>query len=143
MRNHLEIVLMNMLGVEDPVSLPPEERIKATSVEEFFDAEESDLVEAYSTIQNELKHPYTDDLFVFLMNVRRYSMAYGESGELWTAFGDYDNPQLVNIQIDAERHTGRLVIGRFTREKLLQLKEDPKQQLWAEFYLSRLDTLKG
>ena len=30
----------------------------------------------FSTIQNNLKHPYTDDLFVFMMNVRRYSTAY-------------------------------------------------------------------
>jgi hypothetical protein len=134
---------MNLLGVEDPVSLPPEDRKKATSVEEFFDAEEGDLVRAFSEIQSELKHPYTDDLFVFMMNVRRYSTAYSESGELWKAFGGYDNPQLVNIQMNAERHTGQLVIARFTKEKLLQLREDPRQQQWAEFYLSRLDNLEG
>ena len=143
MRKRLEIVLMNLLGVEDPVSLTPEDRKKATSVEEFFDAEDSELVESFSKIQSELKHPYTDDLFVFMMNVRRYSMAYSDSGELWKAFGDYDYPQLVNIQMDAERRSGQLVIGRFTREKLLQLREDPRQQLWAEFYLSRLDNLEG
>ncbi len=143
MRKRLETVLMNMLGVEDPVSLPPEERKKATSVEEFFDAVESDLVEAFSNIQNELKQPYTDDLFVFMMNVRRYSTAYSESGELWEAFGDYEKPQLVNIQMDAERYTGQLVIGRFTREKLLELRGNPAQQLWAEFYLSHLHKLSG
>ena len=101
------------------------------------------MVEAFSTIQNELKHPYTDDLFVFMMNVRRYSTAYSDSGELWRAFDDCDHPQLVNIQMDAERHTGQLVIGRFTKEKLLELRENPTQQLWAEFYLSHLDNLSG
>lgn len=143
MRNRLETVLMNLLGIEDPVSLSTEERKEATSVEDFFDAEEGELVEAFSTIQNNLKHPYTDDLFVFMMNVRRYSTAYSESGELWRAFGDYHYPQLVNIQMDAERHTGQLVIGRFTKEKLLELKNTPEQQIWAEFYLSRLNDLSG
>jgi len=78
-----------------------------------------------------------------MMNVRRYSTAYSDSGELWRAFDDCDHPQLVNIQMDAERHTGQLVIGRFTKEKLLELRENPTQQLWAEFYLSHLDNLSG
>ena len=45
--------------------------------------------------------------------------------------------------MDAERHTGRLAIARFTRDKLVELTNDPRQKMWAEFYIPRLDLLEG
>ena len=48
----------------------------------------------------------------------------------------------MNIQMDAESHTGRLAIARFTREKLVELQR-PQQKMWAEFYIPRLDALEG
>lgn len=139
----LEDILKSLLGIVDPVSISSEERKKVTGVADFFSAEENQLMEAFASIRFDLKALYTDDLFVFLMNIRRYSKAYQKSGELWKAFGDYDQPQLVNIQLDAERHIGKLAIGRYTREKLIQLSSEPRQKQWAEFYIPRLERLEG
>lgn len=136
-------IVRAILGIQDPVSIPSEERHKQTRSQEFFNAEEDDLVKAYLRIPVREKQPHFDSLFEFLINVRRYAEAYQKSGELWKAFGDCDTPQLVNIQMDAERHTGRLAIARFTREKLVELTEEPQQKMWAEFYIPRLDSLEG
>jgi len=143
MTEEIENILKSILGMEDPVSISAKERKVKTRVVDFFSAEENQLMEVFAVIRSELKAPHTDDLFVFLMNIRRYSEAYQKSGELWNSFGDYDQPQLVNIQLDAERHIGELAIGRFTREKLIQISSDPVQKQWAEFYLPRLDKLEG
>ena len=143
MTNAAEEIVRAMLGIDDPVSLPSEERHKQTRASEFFNAEEDDLVQAYLSIPVREKQPHFDALFEFLINVRRYADAYQASGELWKAFGDCETPQLVNIQMDAERHTGRLAIARFTREKLVELTKDSRQKMWAEFYIPRLDTLEG
>ena len=136
-------IVRAILGIEDPVSIPSEERHKQTRANEFFNAEEEDLVRAYLSIPVREKQPHFDTLFEFLINVRRYADAYQKSGELWKAFGDCETPQLVNIQMDAERHTGNLAIARFTREKLIELTKDPRQKIWAEFYIPRLDSLEG
>lgn len=136
-------IVRAMLGIDDPVSIPSEERYKKSRASEFFNAEEEDLVNAYLCISVREKQPHFDSLFEFLINVRRYANAYQESGELWKAFGDCEAPQLVNIQMDAERHTGRLAIARFTREKLVELSQDLRQKMWAEFYIPRLDSLEG
>ena len=136
-------IVRAILGIKDPVSIPSEERHKQTRSQEFFNAEEDDLVQAYLRIPVREKEPHFDSLFEFLINVRRYADAYQTSGELWEAFGDCESPQLVNIQMDAERHTGRLAIARFTREKLVELSKDPRQKMWAEFYIPRLDALEG
>ena len=136
-------IVRAILGVKDPVSIPSDERHKKTRSQEFFDAEEDDLVQAYLRIPIREKEPHFDSLFEFLINIRRYAEAYQTSGELWEAFGDCETPQLVNIQMDAERHTGRLAIARFTREKLVELSKDPRQKMWAEFYIPRLDALEG
>ena len=77
------------------------------------------------------------------MTIRRYADAYEKSGELWKAFEDCETPQLVNIQLDAERRTGKLLIARFTRDRLVELTKDPRQKQWAEFYIPRLDSLQG
>jgi len=143
MTNAAEGIVRAMLGIDDPVSLPSEERHTQTRASEFFNAEEGDLVPAYLSIPAREKQPHFDSLFEFLINVRRYADAYQTSGELWKAFGDCETPQLVNIQMDAERHTGRLAIARFTREKLVELTKDPRQKMWAEFYIPRLDSLEG
>ena len=143
MTNATEEIVRAMLGIDDPVSLPTEERHKQTRASEFFNAEEDDLVQAYLSIPVREKQPHFDALFEFLINVRRYADAYQTSGELWKAFGGCETPQLVNIQMDAERHTGRLAIARFTREKLVELTKDPRQKMWAEFYIPRLDALEG
>ena len=143
MNNAAEEIVRAMLGIDDPVSLPSEERHKQTRASEFFNAEEDDLVQAYLSIPVREKQPHFDALFEFLINVRRYADAYQASGELWKAFGDCETPQLVNIQMDAERHTGRLAIARFTREKLVELTKDSRQKMWAEFYIPRLDALEG
>ena len=136
-------IVRAILGIEDPVSIPSGERHKQTRANEFFNAEEEDLVQAYLSIPVREKQPHFDPLFEFLINVRRYADAYQESGELWKVFGDCETPQLVNIQMDAERHTGNLAIARFTREKLIELSKDPRQKIWAEFYIPRLDSLEG
>jgi len=136
-------ILKSILGMEDPVSISAEERKVKTRMVDFFSAEENQLMEAFAAIHSEFKAPHTDDLFAFLITIRRYSEAYQKSGELWNSFGDYDQPQLVNIQMDSERHTGSLVIARFTREKLVELSKDTRQKMWAEFYLPRLDSLEG
>ena len=136
-------IVRAILGIEDPVSIPSEERQKQTRANEFFNAEEEDLVRAYLSIPVREKQPHFDSLFEFLINVRRYANAYQESGELWKAFGDCVTPQLVNIQVDAERHTGKLLIARYTREKLFELSKDLRQKMWAEFYIPRLDSLDG
>lgn len=136
-------IVRAILGIEDPVSMPSEERHKQARANEFFNAEEEDLVRAYLSIPVREKQPHFDTLFEFLINVRRYADAYQKSGELWKAFGDCETPQLVNIQMDAERHTGNLAIARFTREKLIELTKDPRQKIWAEFYIPRLDSLEG
>lgn len=141
--NDAEEIVRAMLGIQDPVSIKAEERHKQSRASEFFNAEEEDLVSAYLCIPVREKQPHFDSLFEFLINVRRYANAYQESGELWKAFGDYEAPQLVNIQMDAERHTGRLAIARFTREKLVELSQDPRQKMWAEFYIPPLDSLEG
>ena len=143
MTEKLEYILKSLLGIVDPVSMTSEDRKKVTGMVDFFSAEEKDILRAFSNIRHELKAPHTDDLFVFLMTTRRYSEAYQKSGELWNSFGDYDHPQLIDIQLDAERHIGKLAIGRFTREKLIQISSDPVQKQWAEFYLPRLDKLEG
>lgn len=143
MTNDAEEIVRAMLGIQDPVSIKAEERYKKSRASEFFNAEEEDLVKAYLCIPVREKQPHFDSLFEFLINVRRYANAYQESGELWKAFGDCEAPQLVNIQMDAERHTGRLAIARFTREKLVELSQDLRQKMWAEFYIPRLDSLEG
>ena len=143
MTNAAEEIVRAMLGIQDPVSMKADERHKKTRASEFFNAEENDLVQAYLSIPVREKQPHFDSLFEFLINVRRYADAYQTSGELWKAFGDCETPQLVNIQMDAERHTGRLAIARFTREKLVELTKDPRQKMWAEFYIPRLDSLEG
>ena len=68
------------------------ERHKQTRSQEFFNAEEDDLVKAYLRIPVREKEPHFDSLFEFLINVRRYADAYQKSGELWKAFGDCDRP---------------------------------------------------
>ena len=143
MTEEVKNILKSILGMEDPVSISAEERKVKTRMVDFFSAEENQLMEAFAAIHSEFKAPHTDDLFAFLITIRRYSEAYQKSGELWNSFGDYDQPQLVNIQLDAERHIGKLAIGRFTREKLIQLSSDPIQKQWAEFFLPRLDSLEG
>ena len=143
MTNDAEEIVRAILGIEDPVSIPAEERRKQSRSKEFFNLDENDLVQAYDSIPVREKQPHFDSLFEFLINVRRYADAYQKSGELWKAFGDCETPQLVNIQMDAERHTGRLAIARFTREKLVEIIEDPRQKMWAEFYIPRLDSLEG
>ena len=143
MTEEVKNILKSILGMEDPVSISAEERKVKTRMVDFFSAEENQLMEAFAAIHSEFKAPHTDDLFAFLITIRRYSEAYQKSGELWNSFGDYDQPQLVNIQLDAERHIGKLAIGRFTREKLIQLTSDPIQKQWAEFFLPRLDSLEG
>lgn len=143
MEEMMREVVLSILGVSDPVSMPAEQRKKSTRSEEFFSADEPSLVEGYMSIPASMKQPHFDDLFEFLINVRRFADAYQESGELWEAFGDCESPQLVNIQLDSHRHTGRLAIARFTREKLVELTKDPRQKMWAEFYLPRLDALEG
>ena len=112
-------IVRAILGIEDPVSMPSEERHKQARANEFFNAEEEDLVRAYLSIPVREKQPHFDTLFEFLINVRRYADAYQKSGEVWKAFGDCATPQLVNIQMDAERHTGNLAVARFTRAKLI------------------------
>ena len=136
-------IVRAILGIEDPVSIPSGERHKQTRANEFFNAEEEDLVQAYLSIPVREKQPHFDPLFEFLINVRRYADAYQKSGELWKAFGDCETPQLVNIQMDAERYTGNLAIARFTRERLVELSKNPQQKTWAEFYIPRLDSLEG
>lgn len=143
MTEQMKEVLLSILGVVDPVSMPAEKRKKSTRSSEFFSADEGDLIEAYMSIPDPMKQPHFDDLFEFLINVRRFANAYEESGELWAAFGDCETPQLVNIQMDSYRQHGRLAIARFTREKLVELSKNPQQKMWAEFYLSRLETLAG
>jgi len=143
MKEEIRDVVLSILGVHDPVSMPSEERKKTTRSSEFFSAAEEDLIEAYMSIPVAMKQPHFDDLFEFLINVRRFADAYQESGELWEAFGDCESPQLVNIQLDAHRRTGRLAVARFTRQNLVELTKDPRQKMWAEFYLPRLDALKG
>jgi len=143
MTNNAEEIVRAMLGIQDPVSMKADERHTQTRASEFFNAEEDDLVQAYLSIPAREKQPHFDSLFEFLINVRRYADAYQTSGELWKAFGDCETPQLVNIKMDAERHTGRLAIARFTREKLVELSNDPQQKMWAEFYIPRLDSLEG
>jgi hypothetical protein len=136
-------ILRAMLGIQDPVSIKADERRKQSRSKEFFNSEENDLIQAYDSIPVREKLPHFDSLFEFLINVRRYANAYQKSGELWKVFGDYEAPQLVNIQMDAERHTGNLAIARFTREKLVEFSRDPRQKMWADFYLPRLDSLEG
>lgn len=136
-------IVRAILGIQDPISIESKERHKQTRASDFFNAEEDGLVTAYQSISVREKQPHFDALFEFLINVRRYADAYQTSGELWKAFGDCETPQLVNIQMDAERHTGRLAIARFTREKLVELTEDPRQKMWAQFYIPRLDALEG
>ena len=143
MNEHMRDVVLSILGVHDPVSMTAERRKKSTRSTEFFSADEGDLVEAYMSIPASKKQPHFDDLFEFLINVRRFGDAYQESGELWAAFGDCETPQLVNIQLEAYRRHGRLAIARFTREKLVELTKTPKQKTWAEFYIPRLDALEG
>ena len=99
-------IVRAILGIEDPVSIPSGERHKQTRANEFFNAEEEDLIRAYLSIPVREKQPHFDTL-EFLINVRNAD-AYQKSGELWKAFGDCETPQLVNIQMDAERHTGIL-----------------------------------
>lgn len=136
-------IVRAILGIEDPVSITTEERHRQTRANEFFNAEEEDLVRAYLSIPVREKQPHFDTLFEFLINVRRYADAYQKSGELWKAFGDCETPQLVNIQMDAERHTGNLAIARFTRERLVELSKNPRQKTWAESYIPYLDSLEG
>jgi len=136
-------IVRAILGIEDPVSITTEERHKQTRANEFFNAEEEDLVQAYLSIPVREKQPHFDPLFEFLINVRRYADAYQKSGELWKAFGDCETPQLVNIQMDAERYKGNLAIARFTRDRMVELLKDPRQKTWAESYISYLDSLKG
>ena len=131
------------LGISDPVSMSVDERHEKSRAQDFFNADEEELVQAYDSIPVREKQPHFDSLFEFLINVRRYANAYQESGELWKAFGDCETPQLVNIQMDAERHTGNLLIARYTREKLVELSKDLRQKMWAEFYIPRLDSLDG
>ena len=83
MTNAAEEIVRAMLGIDDPVSLPSEERHKQTRASEFFNAEEDDLVQAYLSIPVREKQPHFDSLFEFLINVRRYADAYQTSGELW------------------------------------------------------------
>ena len=136
-------IVRAILGIEDPVSIPSEERHKQTRANEFFNAEEEDLVQAYLSIPVREKQPHFDPLFEFLINVRRYADAYQKSGELWKAFGGCETPQLVNIHMEAERRTGKLAISRFTRERLVELSKNPRQKTWAESYINRLDSLEG
>ena len=136
-------IVRAILGISDPVSMSLDERQEKARAHEFFNTGEDELVQAYLNIPVREKQPHFDSLFEFLINVRRYADAYQTSGELWKAFGDCETPQVVNIQMDAERHTGSLVIARFTREKLVELSKDPRQKMWAEFYLPRLDSLEG
>jgi hypothetical protein len=143
MTNDIQEIVRSILGIQDPVSIPTEERRKQTRSQEFFNAEEDDLVQAYLAIPAREKQPHFDSLFDFLMTIRRYADAYENSGELWKAFGDCETPQLVNIQMDAERRTGKLLIARFTRDRLVELSKDTRQKQWAEFYIPRLDSLEG
>lgn len=143
MTNVANEIVRAILGIEDPVSIPAEERRKQSRSKEFFNSEEKELIQAYDRIPAREKQPHFDSLFEFLINVRRYADAYQKSGELWNAFGGCETPQLVNIQMDAERHTGGLIIARFTREDLVELSKKPREKVWAEFYIPRLDSLEG
>ena len=62
-------IVRAMLGIDDPVSIPSEERHKQTRASEFFNAEEDDLVQAYLSIPVREKQPHFDALFDSIKNL--------------------------------------------------------------------------
>lgn len=135
-------VLRSILGVYDPVSMDVKTRAEVTRVNDFFDIDEETLITAYNEFPPDDKTPHFDDLFAFLINSRRYSTAYNKSGELFNRFGSDKEPVLVNIQMDAERHTGKLALGAFTLERLKIMAASEENSSWAEHYLPRLMRLE-
>jgi hypothetical protein len=131
-------VLRSTLGVYDPVSLDVKTRNEKTRIDEFVDIDEEKLIQVFQQFPQEEKAPHFDDLFAFLINSRRYSSAYQKSKELFHRFGSDKEPVLINIQMDAERLTGKLAIGAFTLERLKTMASSEDNATWAEHYLPRL-----
>ena len=67
MTKNVQEIVRSILGIEDPVSIPTEERRKQTRSQDFFNAKEEDLVQAYLAIPAREKQPHFDSLFDFLM----------------------------------------------------------------------------
>ena len=143
MKKRIQELLLKTLGVLDPVSMSKVERQEATQAQDFFSIPEEDLVQAYSSLDRSLKLPHMDDLFVFLINVRRYSEAYQESGELWTMFGECTEPQLVVIHMDQARNTEHVGISRFNKEQLIGMSHDERFEMWAQHHLVRIKRYEG
>lgn len=143
MMKRIQELLLNTLGVIDPVSMTESERREATQAENFFSIPESDLVQAYETLDATLKLPHMDDLFVFMVNVRRYSEAYQKSGELWGMFGDCKDPQLVILYMDQARNSNHIGISRMTENELIAMSKNPRFEMWAEHHLERVRRFEG
>ena len=135
-------VLRSILGVQDPVSMDLQTRNEKTRFNDFFNIDEEKLIAAFLQLSAEEKSPHFDDLFAFLINSRRYSSAYQKSGELFNRFGSDMEPVLINIQMDAERHTGKLALGAFTLERLKIMSSSEESTFWTEHYLPRLMRLE-
>jgi len=138
----LEIV-KSILGVHDPVSMTSSDRNEATRSGEFFQTPEELLVQAYETLPDDEKGAHYDDLFAFLITCQRYANAYQKSGELKAHADLREGPVLVNVQLDAERHTGKLAIGLFTVQQLKKMLESETTATWAQHYLPRLTSIEG
>jgi hypothetical protein len=143
MTKRIQELLLKTLGVIDPVSMSEIERQDATQAQDFFSIPEEDLVQAYSSLGRSLKLPHMDDLFVFLINVRRYSEAYQESGELWTMFEECTEPQLVVIHMDQARNTEHVGISQFKEEQLIEMSHNERFEMWAQHHLVRLKRYEG
>ena len=118
------------------------DRTEATRSGEFFQTPEELLVRAYETLPDGEKGAHYDDLFAFLITCQRYASAYEKSGELKAHADLREGPVLVNVQLDAERHTGKLAIGIMTVQQLHKMLESENTETWAQHYLPRLTSLE-
>jgi hypothetical protein len=135
-------LIKSILGVHDPVSMTSKDRTEATRSGEFFQTPEELLVRAYETLPDGEKGAHYDDLFAFLITCQRYANAYEKSGELKAHADLREGPVLVNVQLDAERHTGKLAIGIMTVQQLHKMLESENTETWAQHYLPRLTSLE-
>ena len=137
----LEIV-KSILGVHDPVSMTTEDRATASRAGEFFETPEDLLVQAYQSLPEDEKGAHYDDLFAFLINAQRYANAYQKSRQLKAHADQRDGPVLVNVQMDAERHTGKLAISFTTVQQLQEMLGSETTEAWAQHYLPRLTSIE-
>ena len=99
-------------------------------------------MQTYQSLPEDEKDAHYDDLFAFLINAQRYANAYQKSGQLKAHADQRDGPVLVNVQLDAERHTGKLAISLTTVQQLQEMLESETTEAWARHYLPRLTSIQ-